>query len=66
MDLANLQGLIPIIGGIYGLLLAKGTLPKNPKDPERMELWRRKFGPMMKILCPLVIIFGCLELIGII
>ena len=62
MDLGNLQGLIPIFGGIYGFLLANGTLPKNPKEPEKMDLWRRKFGPMMKIICPLLVVFGLLEL----
>ena len=42
--LGNLEGLIPIFGGVYGLLMAKGILPRKPKDPEKMELWRRKFG----------------------
>ena len=31
----NLEGLIPILGGIYMMLLANGVLPKNPKDPEK-------------------------------
>ena len=61
----NLQGLIPILGGIYCYLMANGTLPRNPKDPEKMDLWRRKFGKMMKILCPLIIIFGILQLLGV-
>jgi hypothetical protein len=65
MDVGNLQGLIPISGGIYGFLLANGTLPKSPKEPKKMELWRKKFGPMMKIICPLIIVFGLLELIGV-
>ena len=65
MDLGNLQGLVPIFGGIYGFLLANGTLPKNPKEPEKMALWRRKFGPMMKIICPLLVVFGLLELTGV-
>lgn len=65
MDLGNFQGLIPVLGGIYGFLLANGTLPKKSKDPEKMELWRKKFGPMMKILCPLIIVFGLLQLIGV-
>ena len=63
-DWGKLQGLIPIFGGIYGLLLARGVLPRNPKDPAKMELWRRKFGRMMTILCPLIIIFGILQLFG--
>jgi len=64
--LGNLQGLIPIFGGIYGYLLANGTLPKQPKKPEEMELWRKKFGPMMKVLGPLLVGFGLLQLLGVV
>lgn len=63
-DLSNLQGLIPIFGGIYGLLMAQGVIPRNPKDPERMALWRRKFGGIMTVLCPLLILFGVAQLCG--
>lgn len=63
-DWSNLQGLIPLLGGNYGYLLARGTLPRNPKDPAKMELWRRKFGPMMKVLCPFVVFFGILQILG--
>ncbi len=62
MENLDLSGLIPIFGGIYGFLLAVGILPKNPKDPEKTELWRRKFGGLMKILCPFLVIFGFLTL----
>ena len=61
----NLQGLIPLLGGIYGYLLATGRLPRKSKDPEKMALWRRKFGPVMKILGPILIVFGVLELLGV-
>jgi hypothetical protein len=60
------NGLIPILAGIYGLLLAYRVVPRKPKDPEKMELWHRKFGKMIKILSPLLIIFGILELLGVI
>jgi hypothetical protein len=63
-DWGNLQGLIPLLGGIYGLLLAQGVLPRNPKDPEKMELWRRKFGRSMTMLCPFIILFGIMQLLG--
>jgi hypothetical protein len=59
------RGIIPIVGGIYGLLLAYRVLPRRPKDPDRMELWHRKFGKTMKVLCPLLIVFGSLTLLGI-
>ena len=62
----NIEGLIPILAGIFGLLLAQGVLPRNPKDPERLALWRRKFGTMMTILCPLIVLFGVALLFGLI
>jgi len=62
----NFEGLIPILAGIFGLLFARGVFPRNPKDPERLALWRRKFGTMMTILCPLIILFGVALLFGLI
>jgi len=59
------SGLIALLGGIYGLLLAYRVVPRNPKDPEKMELWHRKFGKMMKIVSPCLIVFGILELLGV-
>ena len=59
------SGLIPIFNGIYGYLLATGSFPKNPKDPEKMELWRKKFGGIMKKLCPFLVIFGFIQLSGV-
>ena len=64
IDWGNLEGLIPILGGTYAILLAKGILPRNPKDRERMEPWRRKFGGMIMVLGPVVIIFGVLQVFG--
>jgi hypothetical protein len=58
------NGLIPFVGGIYATLLAYGYLPKKPKDPEKMEVWRQKFGPMMKILSPLLMLYGAASLLG--
>ncbi|HWW01384.1 MAG TPA: hypothetical protein VNZ64_16935 [Candidatus Acidoferrum sp.] len=56
-------GLIPIAGGIYGLL-AVFRVVQVSKNPEANELWLRKFGPMMKIISPLIILFGLAELFG--
>ena len=56
------NGIIPLILGIYCLLLAFGVLPRNPKDPERAEQWRKKFGGMMKIVSPLIILFAIFKL----
>jgi hypothetical protein len=62
MNHINLEGSIPILAGIYGLLLAYRVVPQKPKDPEKMELWHRKFGKMMKIISPFLIVFGLLLL----
>ena len=56
-------GLIPLLGGIYGLLLALGYLPRKPKDPEALERWRKRFGPLMKVLFPILIIGGLVSLL---
>ena len=59
------NGLIPLLGGIYCLLLAYRVVLRKPKDPERMELWHRKFDRMMKVIGPVLIVFGILLLCGV-
>jgi hypothetical protein len=59
------DGLIPIFGGIYGLLIAYRVVPRKPRDPEKMDLWHRKFGTIIKVLSPLLIGFGLLELLSV-
>ncbi len=59
------SGIIPIAFGIYMLLMVYRVIPRKPKDPEKMELWHRKFDTMMKIISPLLIGFGLLELFGV-
>jgi hypothetical protein len=61
----KLGGLIPIFGGIYGLLIAYRVVPRKPRDPEKMELWHRQFGTMIKVLSPFLIGLGLLELLGV-
>ena len=58
----NLEGLIPIVGGMYFTLFGFGVLPKNIKDQEKWGQWRKKFGPIVKILGPCVVLFGVLQL----
>lgn len=65
MDWGNLNGLVLILVAVYFMLMAKGILPRSPRDPEKMELWRRKFGPMLMVIGPILIIFGVLQLFGI-
>lgn len=59
------SGLIPLLIGIYILLFAYRVVPRKPKDPERMELWHRKFGVIMKIVSLYLIIRGILALLGV-
>lgn len=59
-----LEGLIPVLGGIYGILMAKGIVPRTPRDPEKQMQWRRKFGPLLMILCPITILYGLVQLSG--
>jgi hypothetical protein len=60
---SNWSGLIPIAGGIY-LLLAAYRVVRLGKNPEASELWLRKFGPMSKILGPIIILSGLGQLFG--
>lgn len=59
----NIGGLIPIAGGIYGLLVAFRFVAVS-KNPDANELWLRKFGPLLKVLSPLIILFGVAQLFG--
>ena len=53
----NPEGVIPILGGTFVYLIAIGRY--NPsRDPAKGEEWRRKWGPKLKILAPIVIFFG--------
>ena len=57
----NWSGLIPIAVGTY-VLLGLFRVIQFSKNPEANEQWLRKFGPLLKIICPLVILFGLGEL----
>lgn len=60
----NLEGAIPILGGLVVWLAATGRYHLS-KDPARGEAWRRQWGPKLKILAPIVILFGVLQFLGI-
>ncbi|WP_258104495.1 hypothetical protein [Marinoscillum sp. MHG1-6] len=54
-------GTVAFLGGLYGFLLAfKIYKPKHKKesDQERMVNWHLKFGKMMKILSPILMLIG--------
>ena len=61
----NVSGLILIVGGIYGLLAAFRVVPLS-KNSNANEVWLRKFGLMMKVICPLVILFGVGQFFGLV
>ncbi len=60
----NLSGLIPLLGGVYCLLVAFRVV-RVSKNPEANELWLRKFGTLMMILGPIIILFELAELFGV-
>jgi hypothetical protein len=64
MDPGNLEGLIPLLGGIYMFYLAYATSKQLPGDPAKAEAakrWREK----LVYLAPLMIVFGLVLLSGI-
>ena len=58
----NLEGLIPLLGGLYALLLARGIVPVG-KDLERAEQWRKHWRPIIHWLAPITMVFGVLLLL---
>ena len=64
--IAKFFGLLGIVGGILGLLIAYEKLPMKMVDPGDMELWHQRYGKLVKILGPIFIVVGLLVLIGLI
>jgi hypothetical protein len=44
------NGLIPILGGIYALLLAGKVVPIKFGDPEFSEKWHKRYGWLLRII----------------
>jgi hypothetical protein len=59
----NPEGLIPIFGGVFAWLMAAGKLSPT-KDMVKWEAWRLKWGPNVKILSLVVIVFGIAQFAG--
>lgn len=57
-------GVISLLGGVYCLLLAYRIIPINPKNPEKSELWHKKFDSLMKLIGLAIIIGGIAQLLG--
>jgi hypothetical protein len=57
------NGLVPLIGGVYALLLAYRIVPLKPGNPTYSAEWVKKFGPAVKILGGMAIVGGILALV---
>ena len=61
----NWWELIVVLGGLYLTLIAYRLIPIRSKDPEKAELWHKKFGKLSKILGPIMILWGIIKLFGV-
>lgn len=59
----DFSGLIAIALGVYVLLAVFRVIPIS-KNQETNELWLRKFGRLMKVLGPIIIVGGLAQLLG--
>ena len=60
----NLRGLIPLLGGIYCLLIAFRVI-RASKNPEANEVYLKKYGILLKIAGPICVVSGMLRLLKI-
>lgn len=59
----SLGGLLSIACGAYFWLYASGKVGAKPENPAYVR-WMSRFGRPMRIMAPLVVVFGILELLG--
>jgi uncharacterized membrane protein len=57
------NGLVPLLVGIYVLLLAYKVFPLKRGNPELSENWHKKYGGLMKIVGPVGIVAGVASLL---
>jgi len=55
---ALVNGAIPILGGLYVTLLGFRVVGKKPGESLQYDEWHRKHGGKLKVLGPLVALFG--------
>ena len=60
MEAGQLEGLIPLAGGVSAYLIYFGVI--RLKDQEAIK---RRFGVLIQIAAPICMIFGCLRLLGV-
>jgi hypothetical protein len=59
----HLGGLIPFAIGLYFCLVAYGVVSAGKPSPE-LDHWKARFLGPLKVLAPLVLLFGIAELLG--
>lgn len=52
------NGAIPFFGGIYATLLGFRVLGKSPGADPKYDEWHHRFGGLLKVLGPLLVLFG--------
>lgn len=57
-----IEGIVMVACGLYFTLMGYGIVPRKVKDPERMALWRKKFGRTMRMCGPAICLFGFVEI----
>ena len=56
-------GFVLLIVGIYSTLLAFGYIFSTPENSADSELWRKKLAPLMKVLGPILIFVGFIDVL---
>ena len=56
-------GIFQIGIAIYLFLLLRGHLPRSPRNPEKLKEWREQFGGIVKVLSPLLLMFGIFSIV---
>ncbi len=57
------NGVIPFLGGIYAALLGFRVLGKKNGVNERYDEWHRKYAKFLKVLGPILSLWGLLEVL---
>jgi len=58
-------GFIPLVGGAYLLLFVYRKFPSNKNENEEVKKWRQRYGGLVKVVSPLMILYGALRIFGI-
>ena len=61
---ALVDGAIPFLGGLYVTLLSFRIVGKKLGKDDRCDHWHERFGGVMKIVGPLLMIFGVFRTIS--